>query len=224
MGNAIGDMLPAAVGVAISPLPIIAVVLILATPGGRLNGPAFLVGSILGMAAVGTAVLLIAGVVEADGEGAPASWVSWLQLVLGVLVLMLATRQWRGRPHGDGEPATPKWMAALDSLTPARAAGAGVVASGLNPKNLLLVVAGATAIAQTGIPAREQAIALVAFTLFGSIGVATPVVLSLVLGERSATLLDRLETWMIANSAVIMTVLLLVIGAKLVGDAIAGLS
>jgi threonine/homoserine/homoserine lactone efflux protein len=224
MGDAIGDMLPAAVGVAISPLPIIAVVLILATPHGRVNGPAFLAGSILGMAGAGAAVLLIASGIGTDDGRAPAAWVSWLKLVLGVLLLVLAIQQWRGRPRNDEEPATPTWMAALDSFTPPKAAGAGVVVSGLNPKNLVLVVAGAASIAQTGIPAGEQAVALVVFTLIGSIGVATPIVISLVLGDRSAGPLDRLKTWMIASSGVIMAVLLLVIGAKLVGDAISGLS
>ena len=35
MGQAIGDLLPAAVGVAISPLPIVAVVLMLVSERGR---------------------------------------------------------------------------------------------------------------------------------------------------------------------------------------------
>ena len=37
MGQAIGDLLPSAIGVAISPIPIIAVILILATPEGPLE-------------------------------------------------------------------------------------------------------------------------------------------------------------------------------------------
>ena len=41
-------------------------------------------------------------------------------------------------------------MGALDSFTPFKAVGAGVLLSGLNPKNLLLAVAGAT-IAATGL-------------------------------------------------------------------------
>jgi hypothetical protein len=40
MGQAIGDLLPSAVGVAISPVPIIAVILMLGTPRARSNGPA----------------------------------------------------------------------------------------------------------------------------------------------------------------------------------------
>ena len=44
MREAIGAILPLAVGVALSPVPIIAVVLMLGTPGGRTNGLAFLGG------------------------------------------------------------------------------------------------------------------------------------------------------------------------------------
>jgi hypothetical protein len=44
MGEAIGQSLPLAIGVALSPIPIIAVVLMLTTPRARSNGPAFVVG------------------------------------------------------------------------------------------------------------------------------------------------------------------------------------
>ena len=49
MGKVVGDVLGLAAGVAISPLPIIAIILILATPRGRLNGPLFTIGWILGL-------------------------------------------------------------------------------------------------------------------------------------------------------------------------------
>ncbi len=71
MGEAIGDMLPAAVGVAISPIPIIAVVLMLVSPRGKVNGLAYLLGQITGVAAAGTIVLLIAGSVGASDEASP---------------------------------------------------------------------------------------------------------------------------------------------------------
>jgi threonine/homoserine/homoserine lactone efflux protein len=224
VGQAIGDMLPAAVGIAISPIPIVAVVLMLVSARGRANGPAFLVGWIVGVAGMGAILLLIAGGVGARNEGQPADWVSWLTLALGVGLLLLALQQWRGRPHGDEEPVAPKWMGELDEFTPPKAAGAGVILSALNPKNLVLLVAGMAAIAQTGIPAGEQAIALVVFTIIASLGAAVPVVLSFALGERSAEPLGRLKTWMARNNGVIMAVILLVLGVKLIGDAISGLS
>jgi len=44
MGQAIGSVLPLALGVALSPIPIVAVVLMLTPPRGKINGPAFVVG------------------------------------------------------------------------------------------------------------------------------------------------------------------------------------
>ncbi|HMI71204.1 MAG TPA: GAP family protein, partial [Solirubrobacteraceae bacterium] len=60
MAQAIGQVLSLGVGVALSPVPIIAVVLMLGTPRARTNGPAFLVGWILGLGLIGTIALLAA--------------------------------------------------------------------------------------------------------------------------------------------------------------------
>jgi threonine/homoserine/homoserine lactone efflux protein len=224
MGQAIGQMLPAAVGVALSPLPIVAVVLMLVTPRGRANGPAFILGWWLGLAIVGAIVLSVSKGAGATDNGETATWVDVLKLVLGLLLLLVVVRQWRSRPHDGEEAPTPKWMGALETFTPAKAGGAGVVFSALNPKNLLLAIAGAAAIAGTGISGGEQAVAWVIFVLIASIGVAAPVVIFFALGERSREILDRLKDWMAHNNAVIMATLLLIIGVKLIGDAIAGFS
>ena len=133
-------------------------------------------------------------------------------------------RQFRGRPHAGEEPETPKWMAALDTFTPAKAAGAGALLSGLNPKNLLLAVAAAVAIAQTGIGGGEQAGAYAVFVVVATLGVGTPVALSIALGERARERLDRLERWMSQHNAAIMSVVLLILGVKLIGDAVSGFS
>jgi len=223
MGQAIGQVLPFALGVAISPVPIIAVVLMLVTPRARSNGPAFVVGWLLGLSIVGTIVLLVAPDGTSD-SGGPATWVSTLKLVLGVLLLLVALKQWRGRPHeGEGAP-TPKWMGSIDAFTTPKALGAGAVLSGANPKNLLLALGAAAAIVQTGISGGEQAAAYAVFAVLATVGVAVPVVIYFALGERAGALLEGLKTWLAKNNAVIMAVLLLVIGVKLIGDAISGFS
>jgi threonine/homoserine/homoserine lactone efflux protein len=195
----------------------------LVTARGRVNGPAFLLGWWVGVAVVGAIVLALAKGPATTDEGEPATWVSWLELILGALLLLVALRQWRGRPHGEAEPEMPKWMKALDSFKPPKAAGAGALLSGLNPKNLLLSVAGATAIAQTGIPGGEQAVALIVFILIASLGVAAPIVIYFALGDRAGPLLDGLKSWLAHNNTVIMAVLLVIIGVRLIGDAISGL-
>jgi threonine/homoserine/homoserine lactone efflux protein len=222
MGQAIGHMLPAAVAIAISPPPIIAVILILVSPRAATNAPAYLLGWFGGLAVVGAVVLALSDGAGASVGGAPATWVNWLTLIIGSALVLLAFRQWRERPRGGEEPSTPKWMAAIDDFSPLKAARAGVVLTAANPKTLLFTVAGVEAIAQTGISTGEQIVAYVTFIVIASIGVAAPVAISVALGKRSQDLLERLETWFVFNNAVIMSVLLLVIGAKLIGDAIAG--
>lgn len=224
MGQAIGGSLPLAVGIAISPIPIIAVVLMLTTPRAGANGPAFLAGWVLGLGIVGAIVLALAGPAGASQSGSPATWVSWVKIVLGVLLLLIAVRQFRGRPR-DGEDAPmPKWMGRIDEITPMAALGFAVVLAAANPKNLLLAVAGAAAIAQTGISGAQQAVAYLVFVLIGSLGIGAPVVIYLVMGERSQAVLARLKDWMGRNNAVIMSILCLVFAAKLIGDAIGGLT
>jgi hypothetical protein len=224
MGEAIGQSLPLAVGVALSPVPIIAVVLMLTTARARANGPAFVLGWLVGLGIVGAIVLALAGPGGASEEGQPAAWVSWLKLLLGLGLVLVAVRQFRGRPRGDEEAPLPKWMGAIDRFGPGQALGGGAALAGANPKNLLLAVAAAAAIAQTGIPGGQQAVAYAVFAVIGTLGVGAPVGIYLAMGERSAELLGRLKDWMGHHNAVIMAVLCLVIGVKLLGDGLGGLA
>jgi len=224
MGTAIGQILPLAVGVALSPVPIIAVTLMLMSQRARLNGPVFVIGWLIGLAVIGVVVLAVSGPGGASSHGKPATWVSVLKLVLGLLLLLLAVRQWHDRPRPGHEVEAPKWMGSIERFTPGKAVGAGAVLSGANPKNTLLAIGAAAAIAQTGIGSGDQAIAYVVFALIATLGVAAPIAMFFALGDRSHQILVGLRGWMGQYNAVIMAVLCLVIGAKLIGDAIGGFS
>jgi threonine/homoserine/homoserine lactone efflux protein len=224
MGEAIGQVLSFGVGVALSPVPIIAVVLMLGTERARSNGPAFLLGWVLGLAVVGAIVLVVAGGANASEDGEPATWVGVLKLVLGVLLLLVALRQWRERPREAADAAMPKWMRTIDRFTPGRSLAIATALSAVNPKNLLLTVGAASAIAQTGVGTGQQAVALAVFVIVATLGPGIPVAIYFALGERAAHILEDLKRWMAANNAAIMAVLCLVIGAKLLGDGISALA
>jgi hypothetical protein len=221
MGAAIGDVLGLAAGVAVSPLPIVAMILVLATPRGRVNGSLFGIGWLAGLSILGTVVLLLAGPADPSDDGTPAAWTGWLKLLLGVLALLLAARQWRGRPAEGAAPELPKWMAGLDKLKPGGALGLGALLSGVNPKNAGLTIAAAATIAGAGLAGGEQAVTLAVFVVIGSAGVLAPLIVYLVAGERAARTLDAWKTWSGDHNAAIMAVLFLVFGFKLVGDGIA---
>ena len=224
MGKAIGDSLPMAIGIALSPVPIIAVVLMLTTERAKVNGLAFVAGWLAGLGVVGAIVLASAGPADASSSGTPAMWVSWLLIVLGALLLLVAARQFRGRPRGEEQAPLPKWMGAIDTFKPPAALSAGAVLAAANPKNLLLAVGGAVAIAQTGIAGGQQALAYLVFTVIATIGVGIPVIIYFAMGKRSADILDKLKDWMAQHNAAIMSVLCLIIGVKLIGDAIGALT
>jgi predicted transporter len=135
MGQGIAQVLTFAVGVAISPVPIIAVILMLFSARSRVNGPAFLLGWVLALAVVSAVVYVIADQSNAATSGSASDTVSWVMIVLGAALLLLAARQWRSRPAPGAEAPMPKWMAGIDTLTPGKAIGLGLLLAGVNPKN-----------------------------------------------------------------------------------------
>jgi threonine/homoserine/homoserine lactone efflux protein len=222
MGDAIGQVLPLAVAVSLSPIPIISVVLMLATPRARQNSLAFLAGWGFGLALVGTIVLLVSSGADASRDGASADWVSVLKLVLGVVLLRFALKEWSERPRAGEEAPMPGWMKTVDDFRPRKAAGLGIVLSAVNPKNLILAVAAAAAIAGTGADSGAEVAALAAFVLIATIGPAAPVGIYFAMGARSEEFLGELKEWMSKSNAAIMAVVCLLIAAKLIGDGISG--
>lgn len=223
LGEAIGDLLPSAVGVAVSPIPIIAVILMLGTPKARSNGSAFALGWVAGLVVVAVVVLLLAGGAD-DADSGTSTAVDWVKLGIGVLFLAWAAQQWRGRPRAGQEPQMPGWMSAIDRYTAGRSTALGVVLSGLNPKNLGLTLAAAAAIAQTGLSAGGDVIAVLVFVVIASLTVAGPVAAYLLASERVEHPLAEIKQLMADRNNVIMAVVLLVLAAKLIGNGIAGLS
>lgn len=114
-------------------------------------------------------------------------------------------------------------MATLDGAGPVRAAALGAMLSAANPKNLALTVTAGASIAEAGMDATGTALSIAVFAAVGSITVAGPVLFHLVAGERAARPLAGVKRFMADNDAVIKTVVLLLLGAMLLGDGLAGL-
>jgi threonine/homoserine/homoserine lactone efflux protein len=220
--QSLGEVLPSALAVALSPFPVIAVILVLGSPRGKSSGPAFAFGWMLGLAVLATIVVLVAGDAD-DPESAAATGVGWTELILGVGLLVLAGRKWRSRPKAGDEVAMPGWMAGMERVSPGRAFVLGAALGGANPKNVALTFAASAAIAESGVEGVDLVVALGLFVVLGSITVLGAVLAHVLLGERAVAGLAAVKEFMTANNAVIMMVLLLIFGAKLVGDGLAGL-
>lgn len=223
LSTAIGDLLPSAIGVALSPMPIIAVILILGTPAARRNGPAFAVGWVLGLIVVSVIVLAVAGGAD-DPDGGTSTAVDWGKVVIGLLFFVLAAGQWKKRPKAGEEPVMPAWMATMDTITPGKSFLMGAALSGANPKNLALTLAAAATIAQADLSSGDSAMAVAVFVVLGSVTVAGPVILYVFAAGKASGPLASIKEFMSDHNAVIMMVVLLVLGAKLFGAGLGGVA
>ncbi len=224
MGQAIGDVLPFAIGVAVSPIPVIAVILMLLSARAAPNSRALLGGWILGVAGACAILLALSGLIDTNANGSPSNSSSVIKLVLGVLVLLLAFRNFKQRPRPGDQAELPKWLQGVQAFTPMKAAGLGVALSAINPKNLLIIAGAMVAVSQYHLAVGEEAVTVAVFVLIAGSTVAAPLVVYRVAGAKAQQTLDDMNSWLGQNNAVVMAVLLLVIGVVLIGKGVSGLS
>lgn len=217
MGPVIGDILPLALGVAISPIPIIAAILMLLSPKAKGTSVGFLIGWLLGIVVAVVVFTLLAAVIPEQGADDSKPIGGTLKILLGVGLLVLAVRQWRSRPGPGEEASLPKWMAAIDTMTAGRGFVLGFLLSAVNPKNLLMAASAGLIIGTAGLSVAEVTLAIVVFVLIAGCSVALPVVAYLLASKRMAAPLESLRVWLVHNNATVMAVLLLVIGVVVIG-------
>lgn len=220
MGPVIGDILPLAIGIAVSPIPIIAAILMLLSPKAKGTSLGFLGGWVLGIAVAVVVFTLLGAIIPASDPDASKPIAGVVKILLGLGLLLLAWNNWRKRPAPGVEPPLPKWMGAIDSMTAVRGLLLGFVLSAVNPKNLLLAAGAGISVGTGGLNLGEQTIAIVIFVVLAACSVAVPVIAYLIAANKMAPLLDGLRGWLVHNNATVMAVLLLVLGVALIGKGI----
>jgi Sap, sulfolipid-1-addressing protein len=218
MGKGISEILTYAVGVAISPVPIIAVTLMLFSQRARVNGLMFLLGWVVALAVISGVAYAAADQANAATNSTAADTIAWGKILFGVLLLLLAARNWRTRPAPGTEPEMPKWMAGIDTLKPGKALGLGLLLAGVNPKNLMLAAAAGAGLAALGLSTADSIGSLIVFVIISSLTIGGPVVYYLVGGDSAKGQLDEMKNWLALHNNAVMAVLFLVFGAKLIAD------
>ena len=221
--RAIGEVLPAALGISLNPFPIIAIVLLLAGGPSRKSAATFAFGWLVGLTALTTIALFVTTGTDAT-DGTTADSVNVLQVVLGVALLWFAWRKWRSRPRPGDEVVAPKWMSGIDTLGPLRAFGLGAGLAGVNPKNFAFIVSATASITDLAETRHDIVLAGAVFVLLGSIAVLGLLLFSVIRGPKAAAPLDEVKTFMLANNAVIIMAVLLILGVKILGDGLGSLA
>lgn len=220
MSEVIGEILPLAVGIAISPIPIIAAILMLLSPRAKRTSVGFLIGWLAGIVVAVVLFTLLTSVIPQDNAG-PSPVAGVIKIILGALLLLLAIKQWRTRPAEGEQASMPKWMSAIDAMTAGKALGLGFLLSAVNPKNLLMAISAGVIVGSADLAIGQIAVVIIIFVLLAASTVLIPVIGYLIASARLAGPLDKLREWLVENNALIMAVLLLVIGVAVIGKGLA---
>lgn len=216
MGDALSSSLTYAVGIAASPIPIVAVIVMLLSPRPRVNSLLFTATWVAGIAAIVTVTSIVPGLASDPDSRSTAR--SLFRIAVGLVFLGLAVRNWRRRPAANQEPSTPAWLRPGSGVGGWSAIGLGLVLSLLNPKDLALAASGGAAIGGQDLPAGSSAVAVATFTAVAVSTVVLPVAIYLVVGARSEASFDRVKEWLLRRNAVVLAVIWLVLGVVFVAE------
>jgi threonine/homoserine/homoserine lactone efflux protein len=168
--------------------------------------------------------VVLAGGSNFSSSSGPTKTVSVIKLLLGLLLLAAAARQWRSRPKPGETPAMPKWLQSIDQFTPPRSFAIGAGLSAINPKNLAMSLAAGLSIAQAELSTGQEAVTILIYVVLAGATILGPLVVYLAMGQRASEILAEWRTWLADNNATVMSVLLLVFAVVLIGQGISGLS
>ncbi|MER5571915.1 GAP family protein [Streptomyces goshikiensis] len=179
-------------------------------------------GWVFGLTVSATLVSLLFGGAD-DPDSTSSAIADWGRVLGGGALIGLGACKWWKRPRAGERAEPPRWMASLDDATAGRALLLGALLSGANPKNLILTASAATSIVEAGAHDVGLIVAVAVFVLIASCTVIGAVGVQLVGGARAASLLDGVKRFMVDNSTVITVIVLLLLGASVLGDGLSGL-
>jgi len=221
MGEALTSSLTYAVGIAASPIPIVAVILMLFSSRPRVNSAIFTTTWVSGIAAIVTITAFVPGLgADSESRGTGRGVV---RIVIGVIFLLLAVRNWRRRPAAGEEPSTPPWLTPESGIGVRAAVILGLALSVLNPKDLALAASGGAAIGAEDLTTATTIVTVIVFTAVAVSTVVIPVLIYLVVGARSEETFDRVKGWLLRHNAAFLAVIWLVLGVIFVLEGIAAI-
>ena len=224
MLSTVGEILPMAVGVALSPVTIIATIVLLVSPEAKSMSVALLIGWIVGIWGILVAFIMVASTLPDGDPGVPSPATGALKLALGVLLLLVAVRQWRSRPATGEKADLPRWMsAAIDSLTPVKGVVLGLLLAAASPKNLLLAASAGILVGSAELTGGENTVVVITFTVLAGCTVLIPVLSYQLAPARMVGPLEQMRERLVSNNTAITAVLVLVLGVLMIGKGLIAL-
>lgn len=215
-GSVLTGLIPLGLVIALSPITVIPAVLVLQAPRPRPSGLAFLVGWVLGLAALMALCVAATGLLGGLHRSVP-NWASWVRVVLGSALILFGIYRWLTRHHHTDSPG---WMRSFSTITPPRAAITAAALVVVRPDVLFICVPAGLAIGASGLDLADRWTAAAFFVAVAASTVAAPILAYAALGHRLDDTMSRLKDWMETNNTALMAAILIVIGVMVLYNGI----
>ncbi|MFH8252649.1 GAP family protein [Microbacterium sp. B2969] len=209
-------MLPLALAIAFSSVPILAALMILLSPNAKRSAVPFLIGFVAGMFAVVSLCTVFTQLVpSARLPRREDHIVGQFEIVVGIaLVLLGLFALWRSRR--STEHSIPDWLKSTEKLGPWSAFGLALLLN-IRPKSLLIAVAAGLTLRADAQSVGEAIVALAVYTAIGASTVAIPIIAAASSPQRVQPRLVRGREWLVRNGEVVASIILLLIGVLVIG-------
>jgi hypothetical protein len=206
------DLLLIGLGITLEPFPITGFILLLSAERGTIKGLAFILGWLACLVVVIAGVFLATGNQPPKPQTAPSNALLALKIAIGVVLILIAVRQYRRRGRPKKPPA---WMSRLDHMSLWAAAG---LAAFLQPWTL--VAAGAATVAEAKVSTAGSYLLLLGFVLLATSSYLTLELYATFAPETATPRLKQLRTWLDTHTDQMIVGICLLLGFWLAGKSI----
>jgi threonine/homoserine/homoserine lactone efflux protein len=175
--------------VTLEPIPLTAMILLLAAERGILKGLGFTLGWLATLVGIVALTVLVTGGKPLIPQSAPSTAALTVKLAVGIVLVFTGYRRW-GKPTSSEPKKQPRWMAGIDRINPVAAAGLGFL---LQP--WVLVAAGVSTITQAKLTSGQEYFAVFAFCIWCTASYLVMETYAAVRPEEVKTRLNALLEW-----------------------------
>ena len=217
MLEAIGHILPISVAVALSSVPITAMLVILLSRNRNRSAVPFLIGWVAGLALVVTVFTLFGRALPGRTPNAVQAVVGRGEVLIGLALIVVAIVGWTRAAREPRTSDAPRWVAAVGSLGPWSCLGVALILN-VRPKALLLAAAAGLSLHGEHLDPSSSVIVIGVYTLISASTVAAPIIATLIAPDRMEPSLLRARAFISKYGPIATAVIMLMIGVVVVGD------
>ncbi len=218
MSDTISSVIVPAIGILVSPIPLVGLILIMFSDRARINSIAFLIGWIFGNLGVFLIAMFFIGDNITD-VGDPSKVKSLIDILLGIILVGFGIFEFTKRPKKNEKVNPPKWLDKVDKFHIPEAFGLAVLMSAANPEDMLFALTAGVSVGYHATSITQAITGAIVFILIACSTVYIPTLIYLVAGSRLHGLLEKARVFLIKYNSIIMAILFVGIGIMVISKA-----